>query len=76
MDWYVQFRRDAVDDMSWHPTQEDAIEAACRLIDVGIDVFGLGTGPLTDAIGPEYINRLYQLWAREKYPFGRATTRD
>jgi hypothetical protein len=73
MEWHVQFRRDAADHIDWHQNQEEAIDAACRLVDGGIDVFGLGTGPLTDAIGPEFIDRLYQLWAREKYPFRRAT---
>jgi hypothetical protein len=76
MEWYIQFRRDAVDHIDWHPTPEDAIDAACQLIDVGVDVFGLGTGPLTDAISRESINRLYQLWAREKYPFRRTALGD
>jgi hypothetical protein len=69
MEWFVQSRHDAVDHIEWHPDEEDAIEAACQLIDTGVDVFGLGSGPLTDSIGPEYIKRLYQLWARKKYPF-------
>ena len=57
MDWHIQFRRDAVDQVDWHPTPEAAIEAACLLIDAGVNVYGIGTGPLTDAIEMEYVNR-------------------
>jgi hypothetical protein len=68
--WYVQYNRDAVDHVDTHPTPECAIEAACRLIDAGYDVFGIGTGALTDSIERDQIDRIYQLWARAKYPFG------
>jgi hypothetical protein len=47
-----------------------AIRAACRLIDHGYDVYGIGTGPLTDSIGKEQIARIYAMWARAKFPFG------
>ena len=70
MEWHVQFRRDAVDHIDWHPNPEDAIEAACVLIDDGCDVYGLGTGPLTDSIDEDQIARIYALWARAKRPFG------
>jgi len=53
------------------PTPESAIEAACHLIDEGSDVFGIGTGPLTDTIAGNEIARIYAIWAREKSPFGR-----
>jgi hypothetical protein len=70
MEWHVQFHRDAVDYVDWHPTPEAAIEAACRLIDGGHDVFGIGTGPLEHSIDREQIARIYVLWARPKRPFG------
>jgi hypothetical protein len=57
----------------WHPTPEDAIEAACLMMDAGIDVLGIQTGPLTDTIDREYVDRRYQLWARAKYSFRLAT---
>ena len=53
------------------PTPEAAIEIACPLIDEGCDVFGVGTGPLTDAIAGNEIARIYAIWAREKNPFGQ-----
>jgi hypothetical protein len=52
------------------PSPERAIEAACRLIDDGCDVYGVGTGPLTDSIEKEQIARVYAMWARAKFPFG------
>jgi hypothetical protein len=47
-----------------------AIEAACRLMDDGCDVYGVGTGPLTDSIEKEQIDRIYAMWERARHPFG------
>ncbi len=44
--------------------------AACGLIDDGCDVYGIGTGPLSDTIGKDEMARIYAMWARAKYPFG------
>ena len=52
-----------------YPTPERAIEAACRLMDAGCDVYGIGTGPLTDSIGREQIARIYALWNKPVGPF-------
>ena len=52
------------------PSPETAIENACRLIDDGHDVFGIGTGALADSIEPEQIARIYAMWRRAKSPFG------
>jgi hypothetical protein len=70
MKWHVQYRRDSEDLIAEHPSPEQAIEAACGLIDEGCDVYGIGTGPLSDSIGPEHIARIYALWARTSHPFG------
>jgi hypothetical protein len=70
MTWHVQYRELTVNHIVRHPSPEDAIEAACRLIDDGYDVFGIGTGPLTDSIERDCIARIYALWARAKHPFG------
>ena len=70
MTWYVQYRQDTVDRLVRHPSPEQAIEAACHLIDDGCDVYGIGTGPLTDSIGRDEIARIYTMWARAKHPFG------
>ena len=60
------------------PSPETAIENACRLIDDGHDVFGIGTGALTNSIEREQIARIYATWTRAKSPFGpaRAAGRD
>jgi hypothetical protein len=68
MTWHVQYRLDAVDHVVRYPTPELAIEAACHLIDAGRDVYGIGTGPLTDSIGRDEIARIYALWARAERP--------
>jgi len=71
MTWHVQYRNASGDHIERHPSPEQAIKAACRLIDDGCDVYGIGTGPLTDSIGKEQIARIYAMWARAKRPFGR-----
>jgi hypothetical protein len=53
-----------------YPTPERTIDAACRLIDEGYDVYGVGNGPLTDAIDREQIAVIYAMWKREKFPRG------
>jgi hypothetical protein len=72
--WHVQYRQDATEHVRHHTTPERAIEAACRLIDDGHDVFGIGTGPLSDSIGRCEIARIYDIWARARPPFNRALT--
>ncbi len=61
-----------MDHLVMFPTPETAIENACRLIDEGHDVFGIGTGALTDSIEREQIAGIYAMWARAKSPFGPA----
>jgi hypothetical protein len=72
MTWHVQYRKDTTDHIVRHPSPERAIEAACRLIDDGCDVYGIGTGPLTDSIAREQIAGIYAMWARARSPFGGA----
>jgi hypothetical protein len=69
MTWHVQYRNEAVDLISRLPTPEQAIETACGLIEAGFDVYGIGTGPLSDSIDREQIARIYALWSRERHPF-------
>jgi hypothetical protein len=66
MNWHVQYRQDATDRVVRQPSAERAIEAACRLIDGGCDVYGIGTGPLSDSISKETIARIYAIWARAR----------
>lgn len=72
MDWHVQYRRGGMDYLAMFPSAEAAIENACRLIDDSYDVFGIGTGDLTNSIEPEQIAGIYAMWARAKSPFGPA----
>jgi hypothetical protein len=69
MTWHVQYWKGDVELIVRHPTPEQAIEAACALMDLGFDVHGIGTGPLSDSIDREHIDRIYALWARERHPF-------
>ncbi len=71
MDWHVQYRDAMGDRLVMFSTPERAIEAACGLIDQGHDVYGIGTGPLTDTIKKEHIERIYAMWARTQYLFDR-----
>ena len=71
MTWHVQYRKGGSDHIVMAPTPESAIETACHLIDEGSDVFGIGTGPLTDTIAGNEIARIYAIWELEKSPFGR-----
>lgn len=66
MTWHVQYRKDTTDRVMRHPSPELAIESACRLIDDGCDVYGIGTGPLSDSIERNEITRIYALWSRAK----------
>jgi hypothetical protein len=70
MEWHVQYRQGGEELIGWHTSPEKAIAAACRLIDAGCDVYGIGTGPLSDSIGPEQVARIYAQWARASHPFG------
>jgi hypothetical protein len=70
MMWHVQYRKGPASHIARHRSPEQAIEAACRLIDDGCDVYGVGTGRLTDSIDREQIARIYAMWARAKFPLG------
>jgi hypothetical protein len=72
MTWHVQYRRESVDLVARFPSPEKAIEAACKLMDAAIDVFGIGTGPLTDSIGQDQIAKIYANWVIARGPFGRS----
>jgi hypothetical protein len=70
MTWHIQYRKDGTEHTARHSDPETAIEAACRLIDGGWDVYGIGTGPITDSIEGEQIAQIYAMWARARYPLG------
>jgi hypothetical protein len=43
------------------------------MIKAGIDVFGIGTGPLRDSVDRDYVGRLYKLWLRRNNHSGAQT---
>ena len=61
-DWHVQYRRGEADHIECFPTPEQAIEAACSLIDNGCDVHSIGFESLDDSIAKDHIARIYALW--------------
>ena len=73
--WHVQYREGSSDHVVMNPTPEAAIVTACQLIDQGREVYGIGTGPLTDAIGAADIARIYLTWKAVKGPRSARSTR-
>ena len=65
-DWHVQYQKHEVGHVAWYATPEEAIEAACALIDESCDVYGIGLGSLDDSIAKDQIARIYALWSRGK----------
>jgi hypothetical protein len=64
MTWHVQFTtHGGCSEVIRFFTPERAIEEACRLLDDGYAVIGIGTGPLTDTIARVEIERIYAMWA-------------
>jgi hypothetical protein len=59
MEWYIIYRRETVDHMEMCLTPEAAIVAACLLNDCDCEVYGIGIGPVVDAIGPGEIAQFY-----------------
>jgi hypothetical protein len=68
MTWHVQYCLNGVDTMVRFQTPEAAIEAACRLIDRGHEVIGIGTGDSTDSISKVEVAKIYALWSRASPP--------
>jgi hypothetical protein len=66
MTWFVRYIKSAADHLVRMSSPELAIEAACRLLDDGCEVYGIGTGPLTDSIGKDQIARIYEIWVRAR----------
>jgi hypothetical protein len=68
MEWHVQYRSAGAEHVAWHPTPEAAIEAVWRMMDDGIDVFGIGEGSMDNSIGRDQVARIYAIWQRGKRP--------
>ena len=71
MDWHVRYREDATERLERFPSPERAIEEAFHLLDLGHDVFDIGTGSLDDTIPKDTISRIYEIWVKSEWPFGK-----
>jgi hypothetical protein len=65
--WHVHYRQGIQDHVVGFETPEAATEAACRMLDHGDDVSGIGPGSLIDTLGREEIAHIYARWARARY---------
>jgi hypothetical protein len=70
MPWHVRYKAESGVSVLRFPTPERAIEAACSLLDNGLEVLGIGAGNLDDSIAESEIARIYAIWERAKKPFG------
>ncbi len=66
MMWFVQYNKSGTDHLVRMRTPEQAIKTACELLDDHCDVFGIGTGPLTNSIGKDQIALIYNMWLRAR----------
>ena len=68
--WHIQYTNHLGDHLENYPARELAIEAACRHIDGGCDVYRIGNKFFNDSVGKDVIARIYELWLRPKMIFG------
>ncbi|MDR3449395.1 MAG: hypothetical protein P4M15_06570 [Alphaproteobacteria bacterium] len=61
-DWHIQYHRGENDIVERFQTPELAIKAACRLMDAGVEVYGMGNGQLADSVSTDLIATIYALW--------------
>jgi hypothetical protein len=66
MEWSVQYTSDGADHLERTETPQGAIELACRLLDGGADVFGIGVGEPPISIGRDEIARIYRIRVRAR----------
>ena len=67
MTWHVRFRFDGTNNIARYPTELAAIEAACRLIDDGCRVFGIGPRSRGDTLDKDQIACVHELWTKSKH---------
>ena len=77
MEWSVQYTSDGADHLERTETPEEAIALACRLLDSGADVFGIGVAEPPVSIGRDEIARIYRIWVRAGHhpPVGKSVPR-
>jgi hypothetical protein len=70
MTWHVQYKGGGSESFLGFPSAECAVEAACLLIDDGLQVLGIATDDPDATIADDEIARISAIWAREKEHFG------
>jgi hypothetical protein len=66
MDWIARLSESGTDRLPRTLTPGLAIDAACRLLDNGCPVLGIGTGELNDSNEADEIAGICHLWVRAK----------
>jgi hypothetical protein len=72
MTWLVQYRDATTDRLARYPSPEQAIEAACGLLDNGYDVYRISMDSLDYSIEKDQITRICAIRAKGRVPFGRS----
>ena len=67
MGWHVQYRQGESAVIERFQSPELARQAACRLIDIGVDVDGIGTDHLAETISKIQIADIYRLWEMSRF---------
>jgi hypothetical protein len=66
-EWFVRYKAGPDgDQIERVETPEEAIERACRLLDDGHEVAGIGMGLAADPVETDQIARIYQMWKRAR----------
>ena len=69
MDWFIQHHSGGFDYITMRQSLDEAIETACRLLDEGCDVTGIGHKTLDNVVPMQDIESIYSIWVRAKGPF-------
>ena len=72
MTWLVQYRDAATDRLARYPSPEEAIKAACGLLDNGCDVYRIGMDSLDYSIEKDQITRICAIRVKARVPFARS----
>jgi hypothetical protein len=70
MPWRVRYESESGDCVLAFRSAESVIEAACAIMDRGLNVLSIGAADADDTISEVEIARIYAIWAREKKRFG------
>jgi hypothetical protein len=69
MDWFIRYRTDDQTHVDRYPSLDVAIESACRLMDNGHVVYGIGYKTGDNSIAKPEIDDIYSIWRRANGPF-------